>query len=502
MYVTYANDYRIKQNKKRKVGTMKNLKRSLAFTTAVASALSLTACGGGGGTDETTAEVTTTTAMTVAINSETLASEEKAQVDDVATLLPDVELENKNIKWFSFYDPFHPTTSGNTKSISLELFESKYDGTIEYIETTWENRFNDLSTNLLGGTGIDFIAGGDLDSFPKGVPSGQFDPYDQYVDFDSELWSSVKNLNDMFILDGNHYIMVTQASGGNIVVYNRQTIENFGFDDPAELLKNDEWNWSAFKNMLLDFVDNDAGLYGLDGWFNEKPLMLSGGVPPVELKDGKLVSNLYDPNLEKTMNFMYDLNHSGLVLDKNLTGWNEHPEYIGEGTELFYIGGAYILESAPEIWTEKFGNVDDVMFVPIPKMDGSDKYYVDAGMEAFMLCKGAQNPEGVARFMECCIAAGMDENAAAIADRKSKDDYGWTDEMIEMKHTIKELAKENPVYSIHTGVPNDLSSILDSGEFGIRAPFYGYEWSTVRDTLADSVDVLIEEFNSSLKSQS
>ena len=478
---------------------MKNFKKIAAMAVALSSVMSLAACSDGSGSDGTTAEVTTTTAKTVAINSETLAEEEQAQVEGVAALLPDVELENKNIKWFSFYDPFHPTTAGNTKSISLELFETKYDGTIEYIPTTWNDRFNDLSTNLIGGTGIDFIAGGDLDSFPKGVPSGQFDSYDQYVDFNGELWGSVKNLNDMFILNGNHYLMVTQASGGSIVVYNRQTIENYGFDDPAELLERDEWNWIAFKNMLTEFVDNDAGQYGLDGWFNETPLMLSCGVPPVELKDGKLVSNLYNENLEKAMNFMFELNKNGLVLDKNLTGWAEHPEYVGQGTELFYIGGGYILESASDIWTEKFGSVEDVMFVPVPKMDGSDKYYMGAGMEAFMLCKGAQNPEGVARFMECCIAAAMDEDAAAIADRKSKDDYGWTDEMIEMKHKIAEMAKENPVYTIHTGVPNDLSSILDSGEFGIRAPFYGYEWPTVRETLADAAETMIGEFNASLE---
>lgn len=479
---------------------MKNFKKILAAAVALSSAMSLAACSDDSSSADNTAaqETTTTTAKTVAINSETLASEEQEQVAGVADLLPDVELENKNIIWFSFYDPFHPTTAGNTKSISLELFEAKYDGTIEYIPTTWANRFNDLSTNLLGGTGIDFIAGGDLDSFPKGVPAGQFEAYDQYVDFNGELWSTVKDVNDMFILNGNHYIMVTQTAAGSIVVYNRQTIENYGFDDPAELFANGEWNWTAFKNMLLEYVDNDSGMYGLDGWFNETPLMLSGGVPPVELRDGKLVSNLYDERLEKTMNFMYELNKNGLVLDKNLTGWAEHPEFVGQGTELFYIGGTYILESAPEIWTETFGSQGDVMFVPIPKMDDSDVYYTNAGMEAFMLCKGAQNPEGVARFMECCIAAAMDENAAAIADRKSKDDYGWSDEMIEMKHTIAQMAKENPVYTIHTGVPTDLSGMLDNGEIGIRAPFYGNEWSTIRDSLADAADIYIEEFNASL----
>lgn len=481
---------------------MNTLRKTFAAATAAAVSFSLAACGesGGSGTAETTSEITTAPGITVPINSETLVSEEQAQMDDVSNMLVDTELENKNIKWFSFYDPFHPTTAGNTKSLSLELFENKYNGTIEYISTTWENRFNDLSTNLLGGTGIDFIAGSDLDSFPKGVPNGQFDSYDQYVDFNGDLWSSVKELNDQFVINGNHYLMATQATSGAIVVYNRQTIENYGFDDPAELLAKDEWNWTAFKNMLSGYVDNESGTYGLDGWFNEKPLMLSGGVAPVELRDGKMVSNLYNENLEKTMNFMYELNKNGLVLDKNLTGWTEHPEYIGQGTELFYIGGMYILQSAPEIWNETYGSSEDVMFVPVPKMDGSDTYYMNAGMEAYMLCKGAQNPEGVARFMECCIAAGMDENAAAISDRKCKDDYGWTDEMVEMMRTIDEMTKANPVYSIHTGCQQDLTDILDSGEYGIRAPFYGYEWSTIRNSLADAADVMIDEFNASIQS--
>ena len=481
--------------------TMNKLRRIIAGVSALAMTASFAGCSGsseGGESTETTME--TTTALTVEINTETLSEEDQGTMDNVSDLLPDVELENKTIKWFSFYDPFNASTSGNTKSLSLELFESKYGGNIEYIPTTWAQRFTDLSTNILGGTGIDFIAGGDLDSFPKGVPNGQFESYDQYVDFDSELWSSVKALNDQFELKGKHYLMATQATAGEVVVYNRQTIEAQGFDDPAELLANGEWNWTAFKNMLLSFVDNDSEQYGLDGWFNEKPLMLSGGVAPVELKDGKLVDNLYDPRLEKTMNFMYELNQNGLVLDKNLFNWSVHPEFIGEGKELFYITGMYALEGAPDIWTVSYGDPEDVMFVPIPRADDSDKYYLPAGLDAYMLCKGAQNPEGVARFMECIIAASYDENAVAIADQKLKDVYGWTDEMVEMKHTINKMTAENPMYSIHTGCPTDLYNILDSGEYGIRAPFYGLDWPSVRESLADAAGVLIDEFNKSMES--
>ena len=480
---------------------MKNIKRVIAAAAALSMTASLAGCGSTSSTaDETT--MTTTTAMTVEINTETLAAEDQATMDDVSNLLADVELENKTIKWFSFYDPFNATTSGNTKALSLELFEKKYGGTIEYIPTTWQARFTDLSTNILGGTGIDFIAGGDLDSFPKGVPNGQFEPYDQYVDFESELWSPVKELNDQFELNGKHYLIATQATSGEVVIYNRQTIQANGYDDPAELLENGEWTWTAFKDMLLDFVDPDAEQYGLDGWFNEKPLMLTSGMAPVELKDGQLVSNLFDARLEKTMNFMYELNQNGLVLDKSLFGWAEHPEFIGEGKELFYICGTYCLESSPDIWSVTFGNPEDVMFVPMPKMDDADEYYLPAGLEAYMLCKGAQNPDGVARFMECILASNQDPGAIEIADNKRRNDFGWTDEMLEMRYKIADMTAENPMYSIHTGCPTDMYNMLDSGEYGIRAAFYGHDWPSVREALAEAVNVMIDEFNASLSAVS
>ncbi len=471
---------------------MTNFKRVLAGATAL-STVFCTACGSTDGTSSTTAE--TTTALTVEINTETLAEEDQATVDDVSELLTDVELENKTIKWLSFYDPFHATTSGNTKSIALELFETKYGGEIEYIATTWDSRFSDLSTNILGGTGIDFIPGGDLDSFPKGVVNGQVISYDEYIDWDSELWSSVKDLNDQFEVNGSHYLIATQATAGEVVIYNRKTIEELGFEDPVDLLEKGEWTWSTFKSMLLEYCDNDAERYGLDGWFNEAPLMLSSGSSPVSLENGKLVSNLYDASLEKAMSFMYELYQNGLTFDKGLYDWNTHPEFIAEGKELFYICGLYTLEGSHDIWGATYGEAEDVMFVPIPKMDDSDTYYLSAGMEAYMLCKGSQNPEGVARFMECTIAASYDERTVEIAEQKYRDDYGWTDEMIEMKNKITEMTMENPVYTIHTGCPTDMYSLLDSGEYGIRASFYGIEWPTVRDSLAEAIDEMIAEFN-------
>ncbi|MGN0609982.1 MAG: ABC transporter substrate-binding protein [Oscillospiraceae bacterium] len=476
---------------------MKNYKRYAAAVTAAALVLGLTACGGGeGAADETT--VTTTTQATVEINTAELSEEDAAKVADVADLLTG-ELENKTIKWFSFYDPFHATTSGNTKALSLELFEEKYDGVIEYVPTTWANRFNDLSTKIVGGEGVDFIAGGDLDSFPKGVTNGMFQSVDDLIDYDSELWSGVKDVNDYFELNGKHYLIATAATTGQVVYYNRQTIEGYGFDDPADLLAEGKWDWDAFKSMLLDFCDAENECYGLDGWFNEQPLMLTAGVPSVELKDGKLVQNFYDANLERSMNFMKSLNDNGLTLDKSLFNWSTHIEFIGEGKELFYISGLYEIESSPDIWTKTFGEAENVMFVPLPKDPEAENYYLPAGLDAYMLCKGAQNPEGVIKFMECILAANSDERTQEIARDKHINDYGWTDEMLEMQQKISEMTAEHPVYDIHAGCPTDMYNLIDSSDTGIRAAFYGGDWATVREVLKDAVQIYIDEFNAEVE---
>lgn len=99
------------------------------------------------------------------------------------------------------------------------------------------------------------------------------------------------------------------------------------------------------------------------------------------------------------------------------------------------------------------------------------------------------------RFMECILAANADPQTQDIALNKRRNDYGWSDEMIEMHASITELARKNPVYDIHSGCPTDLFDMLDSGEYGIRAAFEGHEWATTRESLLDVVEIYINEFN-------
>lgn len=468
---------------------MKDHKKVLAFVLALSCAAGLASCSSeSDGEHGYLMESETTTQLTVELNTETLAPEQEEQVANLADSLPDMELSNKTVKWLSFYDPWHPSGAGNSKPISMELFEKKYGGDVEYIETTWATQFDDLATSVLSGEGVDIFPA--IEAVPKCVISGITQSYDDYVDWENPLWKSVRELNDTYAIGGKHYLMACQSTAGYVVYYNRETIDVLGYDDPKDLYEKGEWTMDKFKSMLMDFVDPEAGTYGLDGWFNQTPLYLASGVPSISIKDGKVSNNLMDTNLERAMSFQYDLFKNGLVLDKSQFSWNTQIQFMGEGKELFYIGGFYEVESAPEIWGEKFGK--DMFFVPIPRDEKADKYYYNAGIDCYNLCTGAGNPEGAARLMECVIASYDDENAVKINEEKHKNDFGWTDEMIEMKKEIDRLAEENPIADIYGGLPKDTADIVGNL---INQPLTGTDWYTARESIFDAVQVGVDDVN-------
>ena len=77
-----------------------------------------------------------------------------------------------------------------------------------------------------------------------------------------------------------------------------------------------------------------------------------------------------------------------------------------------------------------------------------------------------------------------------------KRDYGWSDEMVEMKKKCDDIAKANPVFDVYTGVSQELTTVLDSGENGVRSAFRGIDWATTRSAIADFVQGEVDKLNS------
>ena len=402
-------------------------------------------------------------------------------------------LENKTIKWLSPWDINSSNNEGKSTPAFLVAFEERYGGKIEWYQCTHDERYDQLAKAINGDEGIDFFYAGDLDAFPKGAVRQMFIPSDDYIDYDSPLWDGVRELNDSFIWNGSHYITATRIAGDNCgVIYNRKTVREAGLEDPAELYRKGEWNWNTFENMLNKFVDPANQRYGIDGWWFEFGLMATSGVTAVSMENGRLINNLPDPAMERVQNWIYNLyNNDYIAIGSEYYGWNAKPAYIGEGKTLFYPCGLYQFYMKADEWKRTFG--DEVFFVPMPKDPDSDEYYIPVGMEAYAFVKGGKNPEGVARFLECKRFVLDDAETLAIADKQMKDDYGWTDEMFEMKESMQSLAEKNPVIDLSKGVSADCGELLDNS---LRLTARGTPWSETYDSINAVVDKYIEEVNS------
>ena len=473
------------------------LKKLLAGACALTVCCGLAACGG------SNADSGSGDASSVP---QTVAHDEKEEelIGNIADKLEDIELENKNIKFFSHWD-INPG-EGQKTSPELQLFKDKYDGTIEYVQTTWDARYTDLAKLIMANDSPDFFSAMDMDGFPKGAIKAMFEPIDDYIDLDSDLWAPAKVTNDNFVFNGGHYVAGVQSYPQFVCVYNTKTIADNGLDDPAELYWKDEWTWSNFSKMCIDFTDQDNDIVGLDGWWYAQALNDTCGVPLIGLKDGQLVNNMNDPQVAKVQELMYDLQKNDVCYDRAANNWSTRGggvtgEGLGTYQTLFIPVGLWGVEGIPSSVTA-FGDVEagEIMFVPMPRMDDSDKYYVTARVDGYFLCKNAPNPEGWAAFMNCRMNALADSEELTL--KTEQEDYLWNDDMINMRKEILRLVNENPVYDFQDGVSAELSSTMqDVRQATMITGGNTSTWTATVSEYEKAVDYLIKEANENIQTE-
>ena len=410
---------------------------------------------------------------------------------DLMEFLPKSKLKNRTVKFLSYYDPWNGSDTPY-ENAAAELFSEKYDGEIEWYSTTYDRRFSDFEIHIIGaGQALDFVAG--MDYFPRSCIDGSVISYDDYVDWESPIWSSVKDLNDPYMIGGKHYMIACYAEEECVVFYNKNVIRENGFEDPWELYKNGEWTMSKFTSMLEDYVDEKNERYGLRGLFNAAPLTLVSGKIPVSLENGRLMNNLSDPDFNRALNYQYELYQKGLMTDfinENVSGTSQE-NYVSDGKALFCISHAEAFSS--------MGNSDDIGAVPIPKDDLADKYYHSADIECYSLCANTDNPKGAIRLMECLIASYNDESTRAKVNEWYKNEYGWTDEFVERRDDISRLAGKNPVADIYYGFPKDASSMVTKM---VYTPLQTADFNAIKNYDGNEFDFIIEEINAQLEALS
>ena len=423
-----------------------------------------------------------------------VASMNEEDASKVAEIeLPGDKLENPTVKFLSEWD-LNPA-DGQPVSVALELFQTKYGGRIELVKTTFEERYTKLAMLISADESPDMFSAGDMDVFPKGVISRQFDALDPYIDFDSDLWKPMSEVNNLFSINGKHYVGATDVESDCVMFYNKRTLTENGLDDPAELLAKGEWDWDALWKMMVQFCDRSQEKYATDGWWFEGAISLTTGTPYIGMKDGKIVHNLDTANVEKVQEYMLNMKKNDLPFPKSEYGWKVIPKNIADGKTLFYPVGTYALYPYNN-YIQDFGNMEDVMFVPMPKYPGADNYYLPARVSGFSLCKGAPNPKGVAAYLNCAMATRESEVAKEIGKKQAFEEYGWTQEQWDMFEKVNAMTAEHPVVEMYNAVSQTIADYINNPmKEGYNS---GASWVQTRDSIRNPIQLELDSINKEL----
>lgn len=459
---------------------------------------SLSACGGGGRTEQTNGTTASTTALTTTTPAATLNSEDIEAISEIGK--ESEKLENPTVKFLSSWD-LNPA-EGKPKQVSLELFETSRGGKIEWVQCTWDERYSKLGQLVASGDSPDMFSAGDLDCFPQGAINGMFIPMDDYVDFDSELWAPMKNINDQFVFNGKHYVGATTTDAGVVMVYNKNTIIENGLQDPVKLLEEGNWNWDTLRDMMIQFCNREEEKFAIDGWWFEGAISLTTGVPYIGMKDGQVVHNLDDAMIENVQAYMLDIKKQDLPVPKNEYQWQVHPEKIASGKTLFFPVGIWALYEMPYLSqfsggeNGEIGDMDSVMFVPMPKCTKADEYYLPTSIAGFTICAGAPNPEGVGAYLDCVMQCRDSEVAKKIEQEQIFEDYQWTQEMYDMLQTVKDMTEEHPVIEFYTAVNDNVNDLINNP----MKEGYNNEvpWSQTKESIKMAVQKELDTVNGKL----
>lgn len=468
-----------------------NKKRIAAVSASVIALMGmLTACaeGGAGGSQNNTTS-TTPPPSTMDPNQQQQAQEIETKEFDLG--------DNKSITFLASWA--RNPADGKNKDVAIELFQSRYDGEIVDIVVPDADRYSKLATMVGAGNSPDFFSAGDMDAFPMGAINKMFAPLDDYIDFEDQWWSKNKALTEKFVFNGKHYVGAVGAEIEVLMIYNKAVMAENGLTDPADLLKKGEWDWNTCKELMNKFCQQGDDYYATDGWWVVSGFSGTTGTPYIGMDNGQVVNNLKSDLLERAQEFVYNLNKENMAYPVWDYGWTSNPGNVGLGKTLFYPCGIWALtQPGGEYGLSNYGDVENVGFVPMPKCPYVDDYYIPARVTGYMLVNGAPNPNGVACYLYCEAAAVGSEKADEITHDQYINEYGWTEDMWEMRQTIYDMVEEHPCFDFYKGISDTMFDTLDNpSKDGYHN---GASWTQTRDNIFGTVQSEVDKANETLGS--
>ena len=253
--------------------------------------------------------------------------------------------------------------------------------------------------------------------------------------------------------------------------------------------------------MAEEFQNTGSSKYICDGWDVARPLLCTTGVPLISLENGKACSNLYDSNIERTMEFISKLAHQDYRYPIEQNDNSVNTMAWANGDILFFVDGTWFYEETAQKYMRKLElDEDDIFFVPAPKAPSADAYYHEMRVNPYMFVAGSYNVEGFKAWTNCVLAASKDPDVKAAQREKSKRDYYWTDEQLDFLDELTVGGALTPVFDFSYGISYSYAD-TDSGDSPVQIlvtqPYISsnYSYEQLRTQYEEEINIVINEIN-------
>ncbi len=489
---------------------------AMALATVVATA---TACNNETTTSSENASSTPETTTSQSSQQQTMATDENVQgavsdvLENVDESYKDIEVTTKPI-WMAWWEI-------QEASPAVEMFKALYgtpankpegfdhvpdENVFCNVSTIYEERYTDLAKRISSDDAPDVFPF-EICYYPYGIYKNLFQSVDDLFDFSQDQWADYKDVIDMFQWGGKNYCPIMDLNINSLLWYRKSVVEEAGFDDPWALYEKGEWTWDKFMEMCRKFTDADNGMYAIDGYQMGDNLVLTTGTPLVSLENGKLISNLYDANVEKALDLIttFDDSKEGLKYPKETeNGWTPNRRAWVNGKTLFFDDGTWRYE---EDWQKYIKLMkweeDEINFVPWPQMDGADEYYQGMKQDAMMLCASSKNKEGYQAWVYANLVATKDPDIKAAGRQQSIDNYNWTETLLDRLDHLRDPDTFTAVFDFKNGIGPDIADTTKGDcivEQLTKEPLVnGVSYTSLRESNQGQINNRIDEMNATVQ---
>ena len=410
---------------------MKTFKKLAACAMAICMVAGITACDESGNVPATTSGngpggTTMTTAAT------TTDPDENAATDDTAKELNTGEFKPSGaaggVKYLGYYD----ITGDQKGKEQCMIFQSDvYGGTIEWISAPSDYAYYEKLATLIAADDSPDLMTFEPMAFPYGVSKNMFEPLDSHLNADDAIWADMKPIIDSYMYNGKHYYSPHRIVTSFALNYDRSTIENAGLQDPYELYRAGEWTWDAWREMMIEFCNQDEshiGFYSTDTIISS--FIATTGTPVIDVDaDGTITNNLKNTNITRAVEYFAELGRNGLLYPTDhphgdwvspqvWSGVSDKILFLGMEPEWTYIAATEQIQNPTGVDNDIFNTPSDFAFVPFPRDPQADAYYAQTGTFGYMIPKGAKNMDGAIEFIYCNRLYETDQ---AIIDQVRED---------------------------------------------------------------------------------